>query len=72
MCVCVFVISDRGKVIGGLPDVVTIMEKKVRCIDLSRKGHVASASWSTTQLFVVAGARLGLAGVGWGGRHQGE
>lgn len=22
-------VSDRGKVIGGLPDVVTIMEKKV-------------------------------------------
>lgn len=24
-------VSDRGKVIGGLPDVVTIMEKKVKC-----------------------------------------
>lgn len=22
-------VSDRGKVVGGLPDVVTIMEKKV-------------------------------------------
>lgn len=24
-----FSLSDRGKVVGGLPDVVTIMEKKV-------------------------------------------
>lgn len=23
------IVSDRGKVVGGLPDVVTIMEKKV-------------------------------------------
>lgn len=26
-------VSDRGKVVGGLPDVVTIMEKKVRMCD---------------------------------------
>lgn len=28
-CMCVCVCLDRGKVVGGLPDVVTIMEKKV-------------------------------------------
>ncbi len=28
-----FSLSDRGKVVGGLPDVVTIMEKKV-CLSL--------------------------------------
>lgn len=26
-------VSDRGKVVGGLPDVVTIMEKKVWMCD---------------------------------------
>lgn len=25
----IIIVSDRGKVVGGLPDVVTIMEKKV-------------------------------------------
>lgn len=33
-----FSLSDRGKVVGGLPDVVTIMEKKV-CLSLLCASH---------------------------------
>lgn len=28
-----FLLSDRGRVVGGLPDVVTIMEQKVRILN---------------------------------------
>lgn len=34
--------SDRGRVVGGLPDVVTIMEEKVRICQIDINQHCAA------------------------------
>lgn len=41
LCVTLcFLPSDRGRVVGGLPDVVTIMEEKVRTTHVGGRGFV--------------------------------